>query len=57
MFHLQKQLAAPRTPSATQCFQRQIDATDRRIDTLVYELYDLTNEVIRTVEETTASNR
>ncbi len=33
--------------------QRQIDATDRRIDKLVYELYDLTDGEIRIVEEAT----
>jgi hypothetical protein len=33
--------------------QRQIDATDRQIDQLVYELYGLTNEEIRIVEEAT----
>jgi len=29
------------------------DATDRQIDRLVYELYDLTDEDIRIVEEST----
>jgi len=33
--------------------QRQIDATDRQIDRLVYELYGLTDEEIRIVEEGT----
>ncbi len=33
--------------------QRQIEATDRRIDRLVYELYGLTEEEIRIVEEGT----
>jgi hypothetical protein len=31
-------------------FQRQIDATDRQIDQLVYELYGLTEGEIRIVE-------
>ena len=30
--------------------QRQIDATDRQIDQLVYELYGLTEEEIKVVE-------
>lgn len=30
--------------------QRQIDATDRQIDLLVYELYGLTDEEIKIVE-------
>ena len=34
--------------------QRQIDATDRQIDQLVYDLYGLTDEEIRIVEEATA---
>jgi hypothetical protein len=34
--------------------QRQIDATDGQIDGLVYELYDLTDDEIRIVEEATA---
>jgi uncharacterized radical SAM superfamily protein len=33
--------------------QRQIDATDRQIDQLVYELYGLTEKEIRIVEEAT----
>ena len=33
--------------------QRQIDVTDKQIDQLVYELYGLTDDEIRTVEEAT----
>jgi len=33
--------------------QRQIDATDKQIDQLVYELYGLTDEETRIVEEAT----
>ena len=33
--------------------QRQIDATDKQIDRLVYELYGLTDEEIRIVEGVT----
>ena len=33
---------------------RQFDATDRRIDPLVYRLYGLSDEEIRIVEEATA---
>ena len=33
--------------------QRQIDATDRQIDNLVYELYGLTDEEIAIVEDAT----
>jgi len=35
--------------------QTQIDATDRQIDQLVYELYGLTEEEIRIVEEATGA--
>ena len=31
--------------------QRQIDATDKQIDNLVYELYGLTDEEIAIVQE------
>ena len=31
--------------------QRQIDATDKQIDQLVYELYGLTDDEIKIVEE------
>ena len=31
-------------------FQRQIDATDRQIDQMVYELYGLTEEEIKIIE-------
>ncbi len=33
---------------------REIEATDRQIDQLVYELYGLTEEEIKIVEEKTA---
>ena len=35
--------------------QRQIEATDREIDRLVYELYGLTEEEIAIVEEATSA--
>ena len=41
---LHKQLAAAKTPTAKTMLQRQIDATDRHFDRLMYELYDLTEE-------------
>ena len=33
--------------------QRQIDATDKQIDGLLYKLYGMTHEEIRIVEEAT----
>jgi hypothetical protein len=43
--------AAARTDHEQTNLKRQIDATDHRIDLLVYELYDLTEEEIRIVEK------
>ena len=37
-------------PADKELYQRQIQATDRRIDALVYELYGLTEEEIAVVE-------
>jgi len=48
---LHEQLSAPKTPDAKTTLQRQIDATDRQIDQVVYELYGLTDDEIRIVEE------
>ncbi|MBN2043760.1 MAG: N-6 DNA methylase [Anaerolineales bacterium] len=51
MLGLHKQLAAAATPHEKDSLQRQIDAADGQIDALVYELYGLTEEEIRIVEE------
>jgi cell division protein FtsL len=50
MLSLHKHKAAAKTQGEIDTFQRQIDATDREIDTLVYELYGLTEEEIAIVE-------
>ena len=50
MLTLHKQLAAAKAPDAKTRLQRQIEATDRQIDQLVYELYGLTKEEIAVVE-------
>ncbi len=55
MLDLHKRLAAPRllsdhNPEMKTILQRQIEATDRQIDGLVYELYGLTDEEIAIVE-------
>jgi hypothetical protein len=52
MLELHKQLASARTDHEKTAIQRQIDATDRQIDQLVYELYGLTEEEIKIMEET-----
>jgi hypothetical protein len=48
---LNKKLKNAKTPSEKTQLQRQIDATDAAIDRLVYELYGLTEDEIRIVEE------
>jgi predicted type IV restriction endonuclease len=50
MLALHRQLAAARTAQDKRMLQRQIDASDRQIDRLVYELYGLTEEEIGVVE-------
>ncbi len=51
MLTLHKQLAVAKTTHDTTVLHRQIDTTDRQIDRLVYELYGLTEEEIKIVEE------
>ena len=51
MLPLHKQLAAAKTEHASTNLQRQIDATDGQIDNLVYELYGLSEDEIKIVEE------
>ena len=51
MLTLHKQLQGATTQDGKELIQRQIEETDRLIDKLVYELYDLTEEEIKIVEE------
>ena len=53
MLELHRKLHAVRTPDEKTMIQRQIDATDKQIDALVYELYGLTEKEISIVEEAT----
>ena len=50
MLKLHKDLPKAKTPHEQESLQRQIAATDKSIDALVYELYGLTKEEIRIVE-------
>lgn len=50
MLDLHQRLPAAQTPRDRELLQRQIADTDRAIDALVYELYDLTAEEIALVE-------
>ena len=52
MLALHPQLAAAKTPQDAPLLQRQIAATDKQIDQLVYQLYGLTDEEIALVENT-----
>jgi len=51
MLKLHKQLAATKTTHEKTAIQRQINAIDKQIDQLVYELYGLTEKERRLVEE------
>jgi hypothetical protein len=51
MLALHEKVATARTPHDRTTIERQIAATDQQIDTLVYELYGLTDEEINVVEE------
>jgi RNA polymerase-binding transcription factor DksA len=55
MLALHRRLVAARTDHEQTNLQRQIDAADRRIDRLVYDLCGLTEEEIRIVEEKIAT--
>jgi hypothetical protein len=50
MLDLHRQLAAATIPQAKTMLRRQIEATDRQIDRLVYALYGLVEDEIRLVE-------
>ncbi len=55
MLNLHKQLAQAKLPQTKTTIQRQIDATDSQIDQLVYELYGLSEEEIKIVEDNVAT--
>jgi hypothetical protein len=50
---LHHKIAAATVPPDKQLYQCQIEATDRQIDALVYELCGLTEEEIGIVEDAT----
>ncbi|MCH7498841.1 MAG: N-6 DNA methylase [Nitrospinae bacterium] len=53
MLGLNRKLVSAKTAQEKTHLQRRIDATDQEIDQLVYQLYDLTEEEIAIVEEST----
>jgi len=54
MLDLHKRLAETKTGHEKTFLQRRIKDTDKQIDRLVYELYNLTGEEIKIVEEAKA---
>ena len=50
MLSLHQKSAEAKSPQTKTVLHRQIEATDRQIDKLVYKLYDLTDEEIEIVE-------
>jgi hypothetical protein len=52
MLDLNKRLAAAKAPHEKEVLAGMIDATDREINRLVYELYGLTEDEVRIVEGT-----
>jgi len=50
LIQLSSSVRAAKTDHEKAVLQRQIDATDRKIDELVYELYGLTDEEVKIVE-------
>jgi hypothetical protein len=53
MLSLHQKLPAEKTPQRMEQLQREIEATDRQIDLLVYQLYGLSDDEIRIVEDAT----
>lgn len=53
MLELHKKLAGANLTHDKQVIQTQIDATGKQIDELVYELYNLTDDEIKIIEEST----
>lgn len=51
MLDLNKRLQSAKTPDEQRVLERQIEGTDREIDGLVYDLYGLTPEEIKIVED------
>ncbi len=53
MLALHRQMASESVPHAKKLLHRQIEATDRQIGRLMYELYELTEAEINIVEGNT----
>jgi len=53
MLDLHRRLTGAKTAHDKTILQRQVEATDKQIDRLAYDLYGLTGEEIKIVEEHT----
>ena len=51
MLDLHKKLPAAKVPAEKTRIQRQINSTEKQIDNLVYDLYNLTEEEIKIIEQ------
>jgi hypothetical protein len=52
LLELNSRINLTKTPTERTAIERQIQATDTQIDQLVYQLYGLTEEEIKIVENT-----
>jgi len=50
MLRLHQQINQENVPNSKKIIQQQIKVTDKQINQLVYELYDLTDEIIAIIE-------
>lgn len=57
MLDLHKKLPTAKTPDEKTRLEREIAAADKQIDALVYELYGLTAEEIKIVEDCSNSTK
>lgn len=57
MLLLDRQTAAAKTEHESTVLQRQIEATDREIDRLVYQLYGLTEQEVALIEKSSSEHK
>ena len=51
LLSFKKELQNVKTPKERKLLQKQIESTDKKINQMIYELYDLTEEEIKIIEE------
>ena len=57
MLELQKKYHSAKIETEKNLFKKQIDILDKQIDRLVYELYQLTGDEIKIIEQDTGEKR